>query len=106
MTRTFSISVEAIDPSGVVLTIAELPRLLIFADTAEDALQRAREAIAFRLREMHPDSDEQGSRSSWLGRAGSDPTEPRNRHLRDEGHRYARSAPLRAMDPYRPFVRR
>jgi predicted RNase H-like HicB family nuclease len=52
MTRTFMIRVESIEPSGVVLTIAELPRLVIFGETADDALRRAREAIAFQLRDL------------------------------------------------------
>ena len=93
MTRTFSISVEAIEPSGVVLTIAESPRLVIFADTAEDWLQHAREAIAFRLRDA-PDGDKQAPLELVLGWALAE-TQPNpvNRHLRDEGHRYARSAP-------------
>ena len=47
MTKRYLISVEPIEPSGVVLTIAELPRLVIFGQTAEDALGWAREAIAF-----------------------------------------------------------
>ena len=47
MTKRYLISVEPIEPSGVVLTIAELPGLVIFGQTAEDALGWAREAIAF-----------------------------------------------------------
>jgi predicted RNase H-like HicB family nuclease len=58
MTRTFRIRVESIEPSGVVLTIAELPRLVIFGVTADDALRRAREAIAFQLRDL-PEGDQQ-----------------------------------------------
>ena len=50
MTKRYLISVEPIEPSGVVLTIAELPGLVIFGQTAEDALGWAREAIAFQLR--------------------------------------------------------
>jgi hypothetical protein len=38
MTKRYLVSVEHIEPSGVVLTIAELPRLVIFGQTAEDAL--------------------------------------------------------------------
>jgi hypothetical protein len=45
MTKRYLISVEPIEPSGVVLTIAELPGLVIFGQTAEDALGWAREAI-------------------------------------------------------------
>ena len=51
MTKRYLISVEPIEPSGVVLTIAELPGLVIFGQTAEDALGWAREAIAFQLRD-------------------------------------------------------
>ena len=47
MTNRYLISVEPIEPSGVVLTIAELPRLVIFGETAQDALGWAREAIGF-----------------------------------------------------------
>ena len=43
MTKRYLISVEPIEPSGVVLTIAELPGLVIFGQTAEDALGWARE---------------------------------------------------------------
>jgi predicted RNase H-like HicB family nuclease len=53
MTKRYLISVEPIEPSGVVLTIAELPGLVIFGQTAEDALGWAREAIAFQLRDAH-----------------------------------------------------
>ena len=38
MVNRYLISVEPIEPSGVMLTIAELPRLVIFGETAEDAL--------------------------------------------------------------------
>ena len=51
MAKRYVISIEPIGSSGVVLTIAELPRLVIFGDTAEDALGWAREAIAFQLRD-------------------------------------------------------
>jgi len=57
MTRRYLINVEPIEPSGVVLTIAELPGLVIFGRTAEDALGWAREAIAFQLRDS-PDGDQ------------------------------------------------
>ena len=46
MTKRYLISLEPIEPAGVVLTIAELPGLVIFGQTAEDALGWAREAIA------------------------------------------------------------
>jgi len=36
-------------PAGVVLTIEGLPRLLIFGQTREEALRRAREALIFQL---------------------------------------------------------
>ena len=47
MADKYLISVEPCEPSGIVLTIAELPRLVIFGETAEDALGWARQAIAF-----------------------------------------------------------
>ena len=56
MTTRYLVNVEPIEPSGVALTIAELPGLVIFGQTAEDALGWAREAIAFQLRDS-PDSD-------------------------------------------------
>jgi hypothetical protein len=68
MTKRYLISVEPIEPSGVVLTIAELPSLIIFAETAEDALGWARQAIAFQLRDS-PDYDQQPSLELILGRA-------------------------------------
>ena len=57
MTKRYLISVEPIEPSGVVLTIAELPGLVIFGQTAEDALDWAREPIAFQVRDS-PDFDQ------------------------------------------------
>ena len=57
MAERYVISIEPIGSSGVVLTIAELPRLVIFGETAEDALGWAREAIAFQLRDL-PDGDQ------------------------------------------------
>ena len=54
MAQRYFVNIEAIEPSGVVLTIEALPRLLIFGDTAEQALRRAREAIGFYLRETSP----------------------------------------------------
>jgi predicted RNase H-like HicB family nuclease len=68
MTKRSLISLKPIDPSGVVLTIAELPRLVIFGQTAEDALGRAREAIAFQLRDS-PDYDQRPPLELVLGRA-------------------------------------
>jgi predicted RNase H-like HicB family nuclease len=69
MTRRYLISVEPIEPYGVVLTIAELPRLVIFGQTAEDALGWAREAIAFQLRDA-TDNAQQPALEFVLGRAG------------------------------------
>ena len=69
MTKRYLISVEPIEPSGVVLTIAELPRLVIFGQTAEDALGWAREAIAFQLRDAAPDTALQPALEFVLGRA-------------------------------------
>ncbi len=68
MANRYLISVEPIEPSGVVLTIAELPGLVIFGHTAEDALGWAREAIAFELRES-PDSDQKPPLELVLARA-------------------------------------
>jgi predicted RNase H-like HicB family nuclease len=51
MTDRYFANIESIESSGVVLTIEALPRLLIFGDTAEQALRRACEAIGFYLRE-------------------------------------------------------
>ena len=68
MTMKYLINVEPIEPSGVVLTIAELPRLVIFGETAEDALGWAREAIAFQLRDS-PDGDQTPPLELVLGRA-------------------------------------
>ena len=68
MTKRYLISVEPIEPSGVVLTIAELPGLVIFGQTAEHALGRAREAIAFQLRDA-PDNAQQPALEFVLGRA-------------------------------------
>ncbi len=39
MANDYSIEIAPIEPSGVVLSIAELPRLIIFSKTAEDALR-------------------------------------------------------------------
>jgi predicted RNase H-like HicB family nuclease len=68
MAKRYVISVEPIEPSGVVLTVAELPKLLIFAETAEDALGWAREAIAFQLRDSL-DGDQKPPLDVVLGRA-------------------------------------
>jgi hypothetical protein len=58
MAKRYMISVEPIEPSGVALTIAELPRLVIFAEAAEDALGWARASIAFHLRDsINADQD-------------------------------------------------
>ena len=68
MTKRYLISVEPIEPSGVVLTIAELPGLVIFGQTAENALGWAREAIALLLRDA-PDVARQPAREFVLGMA-------------------------------------
>ncbi len=51
MADRYFVNIEPIEPSGVVLTIEALPRLLIFGDTSEQALRWAREAVGFYLRE-------------------------------------------------------
>jgi len=76
MTKRYLISVEPIEPSGVVLTIAELPGLVIFGQTAEDALGWAREAIAFNSA-TRPISTK-SRRSSWYSAGRADDL----RHLR------------------------
>ena len=43
MANRYIISIEPIESSGVALTIAELPRIVIFGETAEDALGWAAE---------------------------------------------------------------
>jgi predicted RNase H-like HicB family nuclease len=48
MDRYF-VNIEPVEPTGVVLMIEGLPRLLIFGRTREEALRRAREALAFHL---------------------------------------------------------
>ena len=68
MTKRYLISVEPIEPSGVMLTIAELPRLVIFGQTAEDALGWAREAIAFQCLDSR-DYDQRPQLELVLGRA-------------------------------------
>ncbi len=68
MVNRYLISVEPIEPSGVMLRIAELPRLVIFGGTAEDALWWAREAIAFQLHDS-PDRDQQPPLELVLGLA-------------------------------------
>jgi hypothetical protein len=41
MTNRCLINVEPIEPSGVALTIAELPGLFVFGQTADDARRKA-----------------------------------------------------------------
>ena len=65
MTKRYLINVEPIEPSGVVLTIAELPGLVIFGQTAEDALGRAREVIAFQLIETRTTPAQPSSPGTW-----------------------------------------
>ena len=50
MNRYF-VNIEPIEPCGVVLPVEALPRLIVFGETTEDALGRAREAIGFQLRD-------------------------------------------------------
>jgi hypothetical protein len=47
MNCRYFVNIEPREPSGVVLTVDALPRLLVFGDTPEEALRRAREAIGF-----------------------------------------------------------
>ena len=68
MANRYEISIEPIGSSGVMLRIAELPRIVIFGETAEDALGWAREAIAFQLRDL-PDGDQTPPLELALGRA-------------------------------------
>jgi hypothetical protein len=68
MTKRYLISVEPIEPSGLIPTIAELPRLVIFGQTAEDALGWAREAIAFQSLDSR-DDDQRPQLELVLGRA-------------------------------------
>ena len=51
MVNEYFVNIEPIEPSGVVLTIEALPRLLIFAETTEEALRLAREAVGFRVKD-------------------------------------------------------
>ena len=67
MTKRSLISVEPIEPSGVVLD-DNCQGLVIFGQTAEDALGWAREAIAFQLRDA-PDNAQQHALEFVLGRA-------------------------------------
>jgi hypothetical protein len=57
------VNIEPIEPSGVVLTIEVLPRLLIFGETPDDALLHAREAVSFLLRDAFGSMG--GPSSSW-----------------------------------------
>jgi hypothetical protein len=49
MVDRYFVNIEPVEPSGVVLTIEGLPRLLVFGRTREEALLRAREALAYHL---------------------------------------------------------
>jgi len=49
MMNRYFVNIEPIEPSGVVLTVESLPRQLIFGETPEEALRRAREAVGFQL---------------------------------------------------------
>ena len=71
MVNTYVISVEPIEPiepSGVVLTFAELPGLVIFGETTEQAFGWTREALAFYLRDSR-EYDKQPPLELVLGRA-------------------------------------
>ncbi len=76
MTKRYLISVEPIEPSGVVLTIAELPGLVIFGQTAEDALGWAPKPLPFNSA-TRPISTK-SRRSSWSSAGRADGL----RHLR------------------------
>jgi hypothetical protein len=43
------VNIEPVEPTGVVLTIEGLPRLLIFGQKRDEALRRAGEALTFQL---------------------------------------------------------
>ena len=49
MVDRYFVNIEPVEPSGVVLTIEGLPRLLIFGRTREEALRRARDSLTFQL---------------------------------------------------------
>jgi hypothetical protein len=49
MVDRYFVNIELVEPSGVVLTIEGLPRLLIFGRTRDEALRRAREFLTFQL---------------------------------------------------------
>ncbi len=55
MENRYFVNIEPIEPCGVVLTFDALPRLLIFGQTPDDALRRAREAVSFQLRDVTRD---------------------------------------------------
>ena len=57
MVDGYVVHIEPLEPSGVMLTVEALPRLVIFGESAEGALRRAREAIGFQLRETLSDLD-------------------------------------------------
>ena len=58
MANRYFVTVAPREPSGVVLTVEALPRLLVFANTPEEALRRAREAIGFQLRDTIRGADQ------------------------------------------------
>ena len=45
------IEIASNEPPGLMLTIDDLPGLVIFAQTADEAVRRARDAMAFHLRD-------------------------------------------------------
>jgi predicted RNase H-like HicB family nuclease len=57
MVNRYFVNIKPIEPSGFVLTVEALPRLLIFGETPEDALRRACEAIGLQLRDVSRSAD-------------------------------------------------
>jgi predicted RNase H-like HicB family nuclease len=49
MVDRYFVNIEPVEPTGVVLTIEGLPRLLVFGRTREEALRQARHAITFHM---------------------------------------------------------
>jgi hypothetical protein len=49
MVDRYFVNIQPVEPTGVVLTIEGLPRLLIFGRTHEEALRQARDAITFHI---------------------------------------------------------
>ena len=51
MLKQYFVNIAPIEPSGVVLSVEDMPGLLVFGETADEVLRRAREAIGFQLRD-------------------------------------------------------